>query len=81
MLLNHSGTKNDRETQFVPPLWEFRAQSCRREKQNVQQVITVPVSCSIFKILPPQDCDVQGLPSRTKINALTIFKAGPDATA
>ena len=34
-----------------------------------------------LKILPPQDCHVQGLSSRTKLNALTIFKAGLDATA
>ena len=40
-----------------------------------------PISCSIFKILPPEDCHVQGLSSRTKLNALTIFKAGLDATA
>jgi hypothetical protein len=60
---------------------EFCAQSCLREKQNVQRVISIPVSCSIFKILPPEDCHVQGLSCRTKHNALTIFKAGLDATA
>ena len=27
-----------------PPLWEFCAQSCRREKPNVQRVISIPVS-------------------------------------